>query len=89
MVFSTRWELNSGHGIQIPHRVPLHHGAIVTRNLKFTVQLITKVIISQLRNPRHRSKFKSRGKAQQYEGEQTLLCKKAIQLLCTPSFISP
>ena len=26
MVFGTRWELNPGRGIRIPHRVPLHHG---------------------------------------------------------------
>ena len=26
MVFGTRWELNSGRGIRIPHRLPLHHG---------------------------------------------------------------
>ena len=26
MVFDTRWELNPGHVIRIPHRVPLDHG---------------------------------------------------------------
>ena len=27
LVFGTRWELNPGRGIHIPHRVPLHHGS--------------------------------------------------------------
>ena len=26
VVFGTRWELNPGRGILIPHRVPLYHG---------------------------------------------------------------
>ena len=26
VVFGTHWELNSGRGIRIPLRVPLHHG---------------------------------------------------------------
>ena len=31
VVFGTCWELNSGRGIRIPHRVPLHHGPIDRR----------------------------------------------------------